>query len=422
MSKVNAKWINFDAESLTGTLELTVLLDPSGALEKSGTGITVKTSGVTNDMLAGSIGISKLAEAVILASGSQDFTANQSMGGHKLTDLSNATNANDAVTLSQLQNAVLGLDFQADVLDIQTDNTLDPGVPTEGDRYIITNSSSIHANFGTITGIGDNDIVEYTGSAFEVVYDVSTKGPGAMAWDTSAGQFAYWDGTSWGSFGGVTSVSAGDGLSKSDNTLQVVVSDFAGTGLADDGANNLRLTTQGNGIGGGAGTLLSVTPDSTTGGDVAPVIVSSNGVGVNVGNLNGDHLPIDYSPTKYTPTDSPAEAADVDDLAAHLAGIDDALANVPNTLKEEMIEVTSSMVTNGYFTLSFNYSSAGAVKVTPVGGTRQANKANVGSTGVTPDFECLNSNQIHINNNGSGTGLSGDVASGDILIVNYTIS
>jgi len=42
--------------------------------------------------------------------------------------------------------------------------------------------------------------------------------------------------------------------------------------------------------------------------------------------FNGDHLDIDYTPSAYTPTTSPAEAADVDDLAAHLAGIDAAIA------------------------------------------------------------------------------------------------
>lgn len=44
--------------------------------------------------------------------------------------------------------------------------------------------------------------------------------------------------------------------------------------------------------------------------------------------LDGDHLDIDFTPTNYTPDSSPAEAADVDDLAAHLKGIDNELAIV----------------------------------------------------------------------------------------------
>lgn len=42
--------------------------------------------------------------------------------------------------------------------------------------------------------------------------------------------------------------------------------------------------------------------------------------------LDGDVLDIDFTPTNYTPDATPAEASDVDDLAAHLYGIDAALA------------------------------------------------------------------------------------------------
>ena len=42
--------------------------------------------------------------------------------------------------------------------------------------------------------------------------------------------------------------------------------------------------------------------------------------------IDGDLLDIDFTPTNYTPDDSPAEADDVDDLTAHLKGIDTKLA------------------------------------------------------------------------------------------------
>jgi len=42
--------------------------------------------------------------------------------------------------------------------------------------------------------------------------------------------------------------------------------------------------------------------------------------------IDGDHLDIDFTPGSYTPATTPAEAADVDDLAAHLYGIDHILA------------------------------------------------------------------------------------------------
>lgn len=39
-------------------------------------------------------------------------------------------------------------------------------------------------------------------------------------------------------------------------------------------------------------------------------------------NIDGDKIDVDFSPSNYTPDASPAEADDVDDLAAHLKGID----------------------------------------------------------------------------------------------------
>jgi hypothetical protein len=42
--------------------------------------------------------------------------------------------------------------------------------------------------------------------------------------------------------------------------------------------------------------------------------------------MDGDKLDVDYTPTNYTPDDSPAEADHLDNLTSHLKGIDDALS------------------------------------------------------------------------------------------------
>lgn len=47
-----------------------------------------------------------------------------------------------------------------------------------------------------------------------------------------------------------------------------------------------------------------------------------------VDELNGDQIGIDFTPATYTPDDTAPEAGDADHLAAHLAGIDDYLADV----------------------------------------------------------------------------------------------
>lgn len=57
---------------------------------------------------------------------------------------------------------------------------------------------------------------------------------------------------------------AGDGIQIASNAIAVDVSDFAGTGLEDDGSENLRLSAQGTGIAGGAGSTLSVAAAQTS--------------------------------------------------------------------------------------------------------------------------------------------------------------
>lgn len=149
--------------------------------------------------------------------------------------------------------AITGLDFQADVIDIQTDNTLDPGAsPTTGDRYIITNSASLHANFGTISGVGDNDIVSYDGADFVVAYDVSVQGEGALTYDRDSNSSYLYDGSSWSAHVGLSSLVAGNGITKTGNTI-------------------------------------SVKPDVTTGATVAPLTVGTNGAGVTVDNSTITH-------------------------------------------------------------------------------------------------------------------------------------
>ena len=64
-------------------------------------------------------------------------------------------------------------------------------------------------------------------------------------------------------------------------TLGVDVSDFAGTGLEDDGSENLRLAAQGNGIAGGAGSTLSIDLDGST------LSLSSDGLSLSAAHQNG---------------------------------------------------------------------------------------------------------------------------------------
>ena len=75
-------------------------------------------------------------------------------------------------------------DFLDSVIRMVVDNSYDPGTShTDSDRFIILNSSSIHANFGTINKkidgtsltLGSNDIVQWVSSAneFRIAFDSS---------------------------------------------------------------------------------------------------------------------------------------------------------------------------------------------------------------------------------------------------------
>lgn len=143
-------------------------------------------------------------------------------GTAKVTNLGAPVNPTDAIRLIDIDNLKADLDFQEDVLAIQEDDTLDPtATPTEGDRYIITDITTMHVNFGTITGVADNDIVEYDGTEFVVVYDVSDAGPGVLAWDRAGSHFVKFNGTIWTEHGGLSGVTASAGLQKEGNTISV---------------------------------------------------------------------------------------------------------------------------------------------------------------------------------------------------------
>ena len=130
-----------------------------------------------------------------------------------------------AFVKTAVDNAIAGLDFQRDVLDIQIDNALDPSTSSTGDRYLITDSSNLHANFGTITGLEDGDIIEYDGAEFQIVYDVSSSGEGVLVWDRTSNSWQRFDGVSWDRFGGLSGVVGGAGIEVNGDTVSLDADD-----------------------------------------------------------------------------------------------------------------------------------------------------------------------------------------------------
>ena len=129
-----------------------------------------------------------------------------------------------------------------------------------------------------ILGHGGNTNVTFTTNSLDLL------GSGIVSSSTQVSALA-------GINDSTLTITAGDGLKtggtfttnqsgNSSVTLDIDVSDFAGTGLEADGSENLRLASQGNGIAGGGGSTLSVDLDGST------LSLSSDGLKASDGILN----------------------------------------------------------------------------------------------------------------------------------------
>lgn len=279
------------------------------------------------------------------------------MGGNKLTNMAAPTAPSDAATQQfvkdQVDSKLQGWDWQESVLD--RDLTTPPGSPATGDRYIVAAVAA-----GAWTGQEDS-IAEWDGSQW--VFSVPDNGTATIVEDEGVNGLAIlWNGTSWGSFGDAVDHGALVGLGDDDHTQYLLVSGArAMTGDLDMGANNV-----------------------TNVGTVDGVDVSTHAAR----HIDGGADPIDfdrgevtYIPTNYTRTTVPAEVDQLDQLTAHLAGID-------NQLTAAGLQTKAGRVLNASFagnpktatvTFSTAFGTANySVTVTPV---------TTGGTAFTPFVE-----------------------------------
>lgn len=161
------------------------------------------------------------------------------------TNIYSASKVDDNISQA-IANVETGADWQASVLDIQVDNTLNPSLTT-GARYILTNISNLNANFGTISGVVNNDIVEYNGSAFVVAGSVTIAGKGMTTFVEASNVVYTYNGTAWVVMFRVTGFTAGNGLSQvadvvsvnvDDTTIEIVAGDLQ---VKDLGITNEKL-------------------------------------------------------------------------------------------------------------------------------------------------------------------------------------
>jgi len=146
------------------------------------------------------------------------------MNTNAIVGLPAAVDATSPVRLAEFDGFIAGFNWQEDVIAIQTDALTDPGAaPEEGARYVISDAANLHANFGTIADVENNDIVEFDGTDFVVTFDanVVTDPDGAMVWNTGAANNYRLISDVWTPFYGLDNLIAGTGLIKSGQTFDV---------------------------------------------------------------------------------------------------------------------------------------------------------------------------------------------------------
>lgn len=112
-----------------------------------------------------------------------------------------------------IENALAGLDFQSDVVGLESEFVDQAG------RYIYVDGTTFAT--GVAAAAGDIVEVDAGGVIVSVAYDVSAAGAGALVWNTTAVVWLRWDGATWAEFGGLSGVSAGNGITKTSNEISI---------------------------------------------------------------------------------------------------------------------------------------------------------------------------------------------------------
>ena len=166
-------------------------------------------------------------------------------------------------------------------------------------------------------GLADDAVMPGTGG-FVPPSGTTAQRPGAPTdgttrWNTTNGELEHWDGSSWGPIGG-SSTFADDVFRVQDN----------GDATKELAFEVSPITT---------GTTRTITVDDRN------IDLSANATFAEAAHagrhetggadeIDGDKIDIDWNPTNYTPSTTPTEADSVDNLTAHLYGIDQELASI----------------------------------------------------------------------------------------------
>ena len=317
--------LGLPAESTERALEL----DSSGK---------VKSSAVTSTELGHLSGVTSNIQTqldakadevdVVLRDGSQDFTGEQSMGGNKLTNLAAPTADNDAARKADVDAARAGVKVKDPAQLVSTANitlsgeqTID-GVLTASSRVAVTGQTNTVENGIYVTAAGawtratdfdgtpSNEVS--TGVIVFIEEGTDNANTQYILRDTDAADPALinvgTDTQEWTIYSRAEAITAGDGLDKNGLELSVDVTEIQGSGLEDDGSNNLRISSSAIDatLTGGSGTAIGIDFDTT-----GQKAVSADNLNSNSNGLGASLIGIEDSAGDYTATDVEGALAEV---------------------------------------------------------------------------------------------------------------
>jgi len=190
---------------------------------------------------AAAIATSKLAQGAefILRNGSVPFTGDNDHGGFRITNLGTPTNPGDAATKSYVDALTQGLDPKGSVRAATTANitlsgtqTVDGVALSIGDRVLVKNQSTASQNgiyvvaSGAWTRATDADTnSKVTGGMFTFVEEGTTNADTGWLLTNDGAVTLGTTGLTFTQFSGAGQISAGAGLTKTGNTMDIVAGD-----------------------------------------------------------------------------------------------------------------------------------------------------------------------------------------------------
>lgn len=246
---------------------------------------TAVTSEIATAVSGLAVATAVTSEIATAVSGLAVATAVTTEIADAVSDLASNTSVTNAI-----DNALSGLDFQSDVIGLETDFVDAPG------RYIFTSGDTFAT--GVAASFGDIVVVDAAGEILSVAYDVSVEGSGALAWNTASLTWLRYNGSAWSDFGGLSGVSAGDGISKVDDVVSVKL----------DGAT---LTVGANGLKVGDLSAIYVTPAALDAADFATATDVSTAVSGLATAASVTDLAADVTGSFYTETTNAAATSHV---------------------------------------------------------------------------------------------------------------